>query len=1621
MNPIHLAATVNTLGNWQQSGRLAGSAQQQHDVQQLLSDVNQLPQLKQVLAQCRCQELSQLVWGLGLLGHTGTGTFAACLDRFLQRHDDIERSQQVSNVLYGAAKAGQLKVEQFQQLLAALAVSNSLWACAQLRVYPAELFAALDSQQQWGRLLPAMTGQHLVITALACAVLDHRDEQLMNTLLQQAQQWQLSSTRSKRLDEQALLSIDIAGVTADGVRLAIEVDGPAHFLWPGNRLDGSTQHRNRVLAARFTLCSCSDGQLQVPLLFGITLTEFTPTTRLQQQQAQVERQQHQQQGHPVAVVSAREASAGLSAVINSALRRFLNSPTAADDMPALLAWWQDEWQRACGAGAAISGAAAAPARGHRTPKTGSKARSRAAAGDALDMDLDCDPTNPAAAAAAAGGGAAAVTPPRTAGKAAAAVAETPATAGRELRARSAPGTPGRPGCGGAAAARGGGCSSLGVPVLVLQEADAGDLEALEELVVALSEARTAGLPIVLVLGVSSSPACLLQLLPNALLRRASLLSLALPPARQQLVQVYRQLLLSEPVVLLGPQLSSWLLQHFRDADCSASMAERVVQLACVEHFRTQPLSSLTAAATSGSRAALARAVAALPPQQLTRCCQALLAHPALAEGASSGELRGSSSSKRSPAGKVHQDRAASTAAVAELQAFVRPSGGKQQRADKAAAAAAAAAAGVLEEAVWGAMQAFGRWRLGVLLLHMLAEFTGLAGRDASLQLPSLFSAASQQYFLHSSKRGSLSPCGHLLLKLLGNSSSDSSSSSSSRSGVLAVRDLPDADCLQLLGKLLHLVAAGGQEQQQQQQQQQDGEMRGQQMQRRAAGCSTHAGNVISDSEDSSSASDSESDSDDDKDEESKPDPATDNVLGSCLEVQQLQQALAALQAAAAGAAAAPGMLAATAADGDDGAMLTSPQKKQSRHHTQQDQQQQQQHVLAAFTASFATVLAPLPELLEPTTAAPFSGLLSSAAAAAAGTPGSVSTPVSKAAAGKAGRGSDPLPTPGGLASALRRHVRFAPDTPNHAASKAGPAGSNMSTPDGAAAVAGHIKTPSKKVSKPAQPRKSLFGAPAAGPAAAGAAAAAADGGKVRRKRGENQKDEEGDIAGTSAAALAAAVAAASGSAGRAAGAAFQATNKRSQRMMQLLAASGPSGGNSPGSHGGRGSSTPVGASRRGSSSSRGLLSTPLPVDAGADAAAVGSPETPLSPRGRAGRRQRGAAAATAAAAAASDDAAGTLTSPRGGARGTSRLARQLQPQHVAAAAEELDEVDSEDETDVDERGEQQLQQKGKGKTAAAVAAPEAAALSAASCSAALASLLSAVIPKLLLPWCSPSSAASSSTSSSSSSSSTLCSPLAAAGAAAFVYDDLAHVSTLLCPAPRCAVHAALTGPAQRMPGHPQHLGPGWEDTCLAYMLLQQQREDGLAVADWFGLFCQAQGVKGFSSAANEAAIVADEQGAAAPGAGRAARARARQGRKARGYAEARDSAAAAAAHAQGSSSSKKKAGGSSSRDQATPRSAAKKRAAAAADADSCDDQQQQQQQQQQEVDQEELMAAAARFCQSAAELQLLGVWKGSKRRRLAAVTRVFAPEGPGMVLRGAAAGGAAAAALESLPDHDYDY
>uniref|UniRef100_A0A383V6H2 RAP domain-containing protein n=1 Tax=Tetradesmus obliquus TaxID=3088 RepID=A0A383V6H2_TETOB len=476
VNYIHMAAIVNTLGNWQQQGKLRCGMQQQQVVQQLLADVDSLllpgcwisrqhdidrsqqpanvlygaakaewqmepGQAQQLLAAlvrllpgAEPQHVANSLWAAAELGQAPTEQqlqqLLAALVRLLPdaKPQHVANSlwavatmggkvqmqqlqlllqhlasrlaeaspQGVSNSLWAVAKfAEQLADEQQQQvqqsqqlqhLLAGLTrklaaanpqdVANSLWVCSQLRVYPAELFAAMDGQQQWGRLLPAMTGRNLANTALACAVLGHRDERLLAGLLQHAlqlqtrssgqqlniqnvcnlcwsvavqdaqqlagsvvqlaqaaassqQQWrefktedlmqlhqvhlwlldgqlvggrglagaltqqqlqhcsdacseshqtratqppsafqqqvfatlqqltaagQLSWQQQPAMEQLAqpdgACLIDIAGVTAGGVRLAIEADGPTHFLWPDRRLDGRSQHRNRVLAAR---------------------------------------------------------------------------------------------------------------------------------------------------------------------------------------------------------------------------------------------------------------------------------------------------------------------------------------------------------------------------------------------------------------------------------------------------------------------------------------------------------------------------------------------------------------------------------------------------------------------------------------------------------------------------------------------------------------------------------------------------------------------------------------------------------------------------------------------------------------------------------------------------------------------------------------------------------------------------------------------------------------------------------------------------------------------------------------------------------------------------------------------------------------------------------------------------------------------------------------------------------------------------------------------------------------------------------------------------------------------------------------------------------------------------
>jgi hypothetical protein len=334
----------------------------------------------------------------------------------------------------------------------------------------------------------------------------------------------------------------------------------------------------------------------------------------------------------------------------------------------------------------------------------------------------------------------------------------------------------------------------------------------------------------------------------------------------------------------------------------------------------------------------------------------------------------------------------------------------------------------------------------------------------------------------------------------------------------------------------------------------------------------------------------------------------------------------------------------------------------------------------------------------------------------------------------------------------------------------------------------------------------------------------------------------------------------------------------------------------------------------------------------------------------------------------------------------------------------------------------------------------------------LAQLLAAAIPKLLLDWSHPSSQdstlhrdlSSSILQDGGSSADRLAAvaagtSLAAAGAAAFTFDDVAALERRLAPAAPASVHTALVAPALRLQGHPLSVGAqGWEDTCMSYVLLQQQRDDGMPVSDWFGLFCESLGLQGFTSAAESTvagAIAAaaagglgcadDHQegegglGGAAGGvvgvaAGRALRSKARTGRKARGYADAREAATEpAVAAAAGGLTPSKRSKKQQQQDQDGPGSAVGKKGGRKRGSSMGDDEGGAGAAgQQEEVDQQELLSAAARFSQAAAELQLLGVWKGTKRRRAAGVLRVFAPEGPALPSMAAAAAAVAAGGSE---------
>lgn len=238
MNAIHLAATYSRLSHMcqqqqQQQQSAAGVRQQAAAVQELLQLVE--PRVQEQLQLLGAWSIASIMHACHYLRrkqlmplllerflqpdvlHTATAQglanalWAACKSGVVPHDDDmvqllaafdwqleVAKPQEIANVLVAVADARwQLPVRQCDRLLTALVrqlddallvdISNTLWACARMRLFPRTLLAGLERQpDRLQTLVSTANLQALANMAWACGQLAYRDEVLPGVLLQHA-------------------------------------------------------------------------------------------------------------------------------------------------------------------------------------------------------------------------------------------------------------------------------------------------------------------------------------------------------------------------------------------------------------------------------------------------------------------------------------------------------------------------------------------------------------------------------------------------------------------------------------------------------------------------------------------------------------------------------------------------------------------------------------------------------------------------------------------------------------------------------------------------------------------------------------------------------------------------------------------------------------------------------------------------------------------------------------------------------------------------------------------------------------------------------------------------------------------------------------------------------------------------------------------------------------------------------------------------------------------------------------------------------------------------------------------------------------------------------------------
>jgi len=255
---VHLeAASMQELAN-----TLWACAKQQYAPQQLLAAVERRQHsFQQQLTTTAPMALSGIAYACGQLGYCSKllpgALLQAAADRCRQEGAKAFGTQGLANLCWSAAV---LDLQQYApQVLELAAACSTVWSAMQpeelRQLYQVHMWL-IDSQVSGG-LSGVLTPQQLQqcrkeweLRLAAIAKASMLQQQVFAAL----QQLPPGTFRQQPVMEQrtadGAFSIDIAVTTAAGSQVAIEVDGPSHFLRPDNTLDGRTQSRNKALAAR---------------------------------------------------------------------------------------------------------------------------------------------------------------------------------------------------------------------------------------------------------------------------------------------------------------------------------------------------------------------------------------------------------------------------------------------------------------------------------------------------------------------------------------------------------------------------------------------------------------------------------------------------------------------------------------------------------------------------------------------------------------------------------------------------------------------------------------------------------------------------------------------------------------------------------------------------------------------------------------------------------------------------------------------------------------------------------------------------------------------------------------------------------------------------------------------------------------------------------------------------------------------------------------------------------------------------------------------------------------------------------------------------------------------------